>query len=92
MPYQFEWDRGKAAANLEKHKVPFDEAATVFGDPRALNMPDPKHSLSEQRFALLGRSLRGRLLVVCYTERPPRTRLISARPASRRERRQYEEV
>jgi hypothetical protein len=54
-------------------------------------MPDPKHSIAEQRFVLLGRSARGSLLVVCYTERPPRTRLISARPCSRRERRQYEE-
>lgn len=89
--YQFEWDARKAAANLAKHGVAFEEAATAFGDVEALNMPDPKHSIAEQRFVLLGRSAKGRLLVVCYTERPPRTRLISARPCSRRERRQYEQ-
>ncbi len=90
--YEFEWDTGKAAANEAKHGTTFAEAATVFGDDRALSMADPKHSSEEQRFVLLGRSARGRLLVVCYTERSPRTRLISARPASRRERRQYEQV
>ena len=89
--YQFEWDARKAAANLAKHGVAFEEAATAFGDVAALNMPDPRHSTSEQRFVLLGRSAKGSLLVVCYTERPPRTRLISARPCSQRERRQYEE-
>ena len=90
MGYEFEWDSNKAASNLEKHRVDFDEATTVFGDPRAVNMPDPLHSVSEQRFVLLGRSSRGRVLIVCYTERPPRTRLISARQASRTERRQYD--
>ena len=89
--YLFEWDAHKAAANFAKHGVAFEEAATAFGDQAAFNMPDPKHSIAEQRFVLLGRSARGSLLVVCYTERPPRTRLISARPCSRRERRQYEE-
>ncbi len=90
MAYEFEWDAGKAHTNLAKHGVGFREAVTAFGDSRALNMPDPKHSLEEQRFVLLGRSTHGRLLVVCYTERPPRTRVISARLASRRERRQHE--
>jgi uncharacterized DUF497 family protein len=90
--YEFEWDSAKAAANEAKHGASFVEAASVFGDPRSLHMPDPKHSGTEQRFVLLGRSARGRLLVVCYTERPPRTRLISARAASRRERRQYEQI
>lgn len=90
MGYEFEWDPLKAASNLRKHAVSFEEAATVFGDPRALNMADPKHSESERRFVLLGVSERRQLLVVCYTERPPRTRLISARPVSRRERSQYE--
>jgi len=88
--YEFEWHLAKAAANRAKDGVGFREAATAFGDARALNMPDPKHSLAEQRFVLLGCSVRDRLLVVCYTERPPRTRIISARLASRRERRQYE--
>ncbi len=89
--YQFEWDARKAAANLAKHGVAFEEAATTYGDKAAISIPDPVHSIAEQRFVLLGRSAKGRLLVVCYTERPPRTRLISARPPSRREWRQYEE-
>jgi uncharacterized DUF497 family protein len=63
----------------------------VFGDPLAMLMPDPDHSLEEERYPLLGVSLKGRLLVASFAERPPRTRLISAREATRRERRQYEE-
>ena len=90
MAYEFEWDPAKAGSNWAKHGVGFGEAATVFGDIRALSMADPKHSLAEHRFVTLGRSFHDRLLVVCYTERPPRTRIISARLASRRERRQYE--
>ncbi|HZM00596.1 MAG TPA: BrnT family toxin [Planctomycetota bacterium] len=90
MAYEFEWDPEKAASNRDKHGVGFREATTVFGDVQGLGMPDPKHSVAEHRFVLLGRSVRDRLLVVCYTERPPRTRIISARLASRRERRQYE--
>lgn len=92
MGFEFEWNDAKEAINQLKHGVGFQEAATVFGDIGALNMPDPKHSLAERRFVLLGRSVRDRVLVVCYTERPPRTRIISARLASRRERRQYEEL
>lgn len=90
MGYEFEWDPAKGASNRRKHGVGFDEATTVFRDPRSLNMPDPMHSLSEERFTLLGLSNRGRCLVVCYTERPPRARIITARPATARERRQYE--
>ncbi len=91
MGYTFEWDPKKAAANVRKHGVGFPEASTAFGDPLALLMPDPDHSPGEQRFVLLGLSGRGRLLVIAFAERPPRTRLISARPASRRERKRYEE-
>ena len=91
MGYTFEWDPDKAAANLKDHRVSFDEATTVFGDLLALNMPDPDHSLSEERFIVLGLSYRVRLLVVAYAEKGSRTRLISARPANKRERRQYEE-
>lgn len=91
MGYSFEWDAKKAQANLSKHGVSFAEAVTVFGDPLAMNMPDPDHSDSEQRFIVLGMSDRFRLLVVSYTERPPRTRIISARLATRKERKQYEE-
>ena len=91
MNYEFEWDLAKAASNLKDHNVSFDEASTVFGDPLAMLMADPDHSMDEERYLLLGLSLQGRLLVVSFAERPPRTRLISAREATRRERRQYEE-
>jgi uncharacterized DUF497 family protein len=91
VPYQFEWDPEKAAENLRKHGVAFEEAATVFGDWLAVNLPDPDHSEGEQRYLLLGLSDIQRLLVVAYAERPPRTRIISARPATRRERSEYEE-
>lgn len=91
MGYVFEWDTQKAASNLRTHGVGFDEASTVFGDPLALLMPDPDHSVEETRYILLGRSNRQRLLVIAFAERPPRTRLISARRATRRERSKYEE-
>nr|MBI3612446.1 BrnT family toxin [Nitrospirota bacterium] len=91
MGYIFEWDPAKADANVRKHGVTFDEASTVFGDPLNLLMPDPDHSLDEERYLLLGMSNRRRLLIVAFAERPPRTRLISARRATREERRQYEE-
>jgi hypothetical protein len=71
--------------------VTFDEASTVFGDPLALLMPDPDHSVGEERYLVLGMSNQQRLLVVAFAERPPRTRLISARRAARSERRRYEE-
>lgn len=91
MGYIFEWDLEKARANARKHGVTFDEASTVFGDPLGLLMPDPDHSIDEERYLLLGRSSQHRLLVVAFAERPPRTRLISARRATQRERRRYEE-
>ena len=91
MPYIFEWDPEKAAANQTKHGVSFAEATEAFGDPLSVNMPDPGHSISEERFLVLGLSQSGRLLVVSYAERGPRTRIISARLASRSERRRYEE-
>ena len=92
MPYQFEWDPNKAAANLRKHGVSFDEAVTAFGDPLSILLPDPDHSLGEERYVVLGTSNVGRLLVVTFVERPPRTRIISARLATRRERHDYEET
>ena len=91
MSYKFDWDPAKAASNLKDHKVSFEEASTVFGDPLAMLMADPDHSEDEERYLLLGMSLRERLLVVSCAERPPLTRLISAREATRHERRQYEE-
>lgn len=89
MGYGFEWNAARAALNLKKHGVGFDEATTVFADGDAINLPDPMHSHAELRFVLLGKSRSGRVLVVCYTERGPRTRLISGRSANRKERRQY---
>lgn len=91
MGYQYEWNAAKAAANLRKHGVSFEEASTVFGDPLSINLPDPSHSVAEDRFLVLGLSIQHRLLVVAYAERGDRTRIISARPATRRERHDYEE-
>ena len=90
MALEFAWDPEKAAANEAKHGVGFEEASTVFADPLSFSVPDPRHSQGEARFAILGRSARGRLLVVVHTDRGARTRLISARPATRRERGTYE--
>ena len=91
MGYLFGWDLKKAESNARKHGVTFDEASTVFGDPLALLMADPDHSVYEQRYVLLGMTNRRKLLVVAYAERPPRTHLISARRAGRNERKLYEE-
>lgn len=89
---EFEWDPQKAAANLAKHKVSFEEAATVFGDPLGRIVADPRHSSEEERFVLLGLSKDRRLLAVMYVERGFAVRIISARPATRRERRNNEEI
>jgi len=86
---EFEWDLAKAESNLEKHGVSFAEAITIFGDPLEVTIPDPDHSEGEFRFLSLGRSSRGRVLVVAYTEREGRIRLISAREATPKERRKY---
>ncbi len=91
MAYIFEWDSKKATENLLKHGVSFDEAMTVFGDTLAILLPDPSHETAERRYLLLGESRRGRLLVVAHADRPPRTRIISARTPTRRERQTYEE-
>ncbi len=90
MAYLFELDPVKTTVNAQKHGVTFDEASTVFGNQLALLMSDPDHSDTEERHLLLGMSTQQRLLVVAFAERPPRTRLISARRATRRERRRYE--
>ena len=91
MGYIFDWDPNKAKINLRKHGVTFAEATTVFGDPISILLFDPDHSLSEERYLVLGMSNRQRLLVVACVERPPKTRLISARRATPSERRRYEE-
>ena len=88
---EFEWDPDKATRNLTKHGVSFQEAATVFGDPLALTFFDPDHSEEEDRFLTFGNSSDGRLLVVSHTDREDRIRIISARRATRKERKSYEE-
>jgi len=87
----FEWDEEKARENLRKHKVSFEEAKTVLMDPWSITIPDPDHSIDEERFLDVGTSLKGRLLVVAYTERGANIRLISCRKATSSERRRYEE-
>jgi uncharacterized DUF497 family protein len=91
MSLQFTWDPQKAASNLRKHKVGFPEAATAFADPLSLTIPDPDHSVGEERFVLIGQSKRRRLVVVAHVERGNLIRIISARLATRRERKTYEE-
>ena len=88
---EFEWDPKKAAANLRKHKVPFDEAATIFGDPLGTTVTDPDHSADEERYISVGLSNRHRLLIVAHVDRGERVRLISARELTSTEREDYEE-
>ena len=87
----FEWDAQKAAVNERKHRVSFAEAATVFGDRLAAIFDDPDHSSDELREIIVGHSNRERLLIVSFTEREGAIRIISARKATPRERRDYEE-
>jgi len=87
----FEWDGNKARSNLSKHSISFEEASTAFGDPNSLTITDPGHSSDEDRYVLLGRSYRGKIMVVVHTERGENIRIISARLANRKERRTYEE-
>lgn len=90
---KFDWDAPKSTANLRKHGVSFEEAATVFGDPLALTFPDPDpdHSVREARFITIGQSLQDLLLVVAHIERGRTIRIISARKATRHERTIYEQ-
>lgn len=90
MSYSFEWDPGKAAANEAKHGITFGEAADVFIDPLVQIRPDDDHSSNEARFAAMGMSQFGRLLIVTYTERGNHIRIISARKPTRREVAEYE--
>jgi uncharacterized DUF497 family protein len=87
---EFEWDEEKSLSNRKKHDVSFHEAATVFGDPLAITFSDPDHSVGEHRFLTFGLSIRNRLLAVIHTERHGKTRIISARQATRYERTIYE--
>jgi hypothetical protein len=88
---EFDWDAAKAAANLSKHRVSFQEAATVLEDPLSTTFPDEAHSADEARFVTIGASSRGGLLVVAHTERDDTIRIISDRRATRRERAFYEQ-
>ena len=87
----FEWNIAKAASNLRKHGVSFEEAASVFLDPWALTFPDPEHSVDEEREITFGASVRQRIVVVSHCPRGDRIRIISARKATRNEKIQYEE-
>jgi uncharacterized DUF497 family protein len=87
---RFEWDRRKAQLNLRKHRVGFDEAATVFYDPLSVTFEDPDYSLDEERLITVGFSLHKRLLVISYLERGAVIRIISARKATAHERRKHE--
>ena len=87
---EFDWDPHKALENLRKHRVSFDEAATVLGDLLAMTVPDPDHSFEESRFLTVGLSDQNRLLIVSHAERDSRYRIISARELTRMERKAYE--
>jgi uncharacterized protein len=88
---EFTWDQKKAVFNFSKHKVSFEEAKTVFDDSLYLDFFDPDHSHDEERYIIAGKSISNRLLLVSYVERGNAIRLISAREATRRERKDYEE-
>lgn len=91
MKLNFAWNEEKARANLKKYRVSFDEAATLFIDPFSITIPDPHHSVNEQRYIDIGSSDKGRVLVVVYTERSANIRIISCRKATSSERKLYEE-
>jgi uncharacterized protein len=88
---EFEWDDDKASANESKHGVSFTESSTVFGDPLAVTFDDPVHSTAEIRYLTIGLSAMGRVLIVSHTDRDIAIRIISAREASRGERKGYED-
>lgn len=92
MALTFEWDEVKDLSNQKKHGISFDEAKTVFNDPRSLTIADEAHSDDEDRYVDLGISSQGRLIVVCYTERTPNIRIISCRKATKSERKSYEQT
>ena len=88
---RFEWDSRKGVYNKAKHGVTFSEAATAFGDPLSITIPDPEHSFGEARFILMGLSYLGRLVVVSHAEADDSIRILSARLATRAERKFYEQ-
>ncbi len=88
---EFEWDQSKAASNLKKHGVSFEEAKTVFANPLAVIFDDDAHSIIEQREIIIGHSRQNRLLLIAFTERSGNVHIISARLATRQEREDYEQ-
>ncbi|MGA2295959.1 MAG: BrnT family toxin [FCB group bacterium] len=88
---EFEWDINKSQANLAKHGISFDEAITVFFDDFARILADPDHSIGEERWLILGYSVKNRLLAISFTDRKEKIRIINARKATKNERKQYEE-
>ena len=91
MELQFEWDEKKANLNFQKHRITFEEAKTVFRDPLAYIFDDQWHSSNEQREIIIGHDQKHRLILVCFTDRKQRIRIISARLATKKERRDYEQ-
>lgn len=91
MSIEFEWDAAKADENVKKHGIGFEEALTVFADPLAKILDDPDHSSDEHRELIVGHSTAERLLIVSFTDRGDRTRIIGARAVTARERREYEQ-
>jgi uncharacterized protein len=92
MQREFEWDEIKANENLHKHKLGFEEAVTVFSDPNSITIFDPDHSTKENRYLDIGMSCKGRVLIVVYTERREKIRIISCRKEMAAERSQYEKI
>jgi uncharacterized protein len=88
----FEWDPSKAARNLQRHRVSFEEAATVFDDLMFITFIDEDHSVDEERYVTIGLSSRGRVLVLAHAERKGQIRIISAREATRKEEQYYAEA
>jgi len=91
MSLRFEWDSKKAQSNRRRHGITFEEASTIFGDPLSITIHDPAHSIGEDRFITIGTSVNDKLIVVVHTDRNDIIRIISARKATKNERRQYEQ-
>ncbi len=89
MALTFEWDTNKAKTNFGKHGISFEEAATLFADENSITIDDPVHSLNEKRSITIGLTFKRKLLVAVHTERNSKIRIISARSASRKEKKQY---
>ncbi|MGD1043540.1 MAG: BrnT family toxin [Sedimentisphaerales bacterium] len=90
MTLRFEWNRKKTLLNIRKHGITFEEASKIFGDSLSLTIPDSYHSIGEDRFITIGTSAKGGIIVVVHTEHHDVIRIISARKATRNERKQYE--